>query len=92
MNGQTQDCPICSAEVTHFERYPNRVCDECAEKVSDESGRKVVIEFNWSGGHTIIYADSRHRYLKQFIYIDGVKCKAEEDRFGRGIVIQTVEN
>lgn len=92
MNIEIHDCPICSSKFEYFERYPNRVCDECAKRVSDESGQKVVIEFNWSGGHTIIYADSRRRYLQQFIYIDSVKCKAEEDRFGRGIVIQTVKN
>ncbi len=88
---QTHDCPICPVKIEHQERYPNQVCQDCSERIADENGRGIILELNWSGGHSAIYKDNGDRYLQQFIYIDGVKCEAAEDRFGRGIVIQTVE-
>lgn len=88
---EMQNCPICRNEIEKNERYPNQICEDCAERIADKDGREIVLEFNWSGGFSVRYKDRGERYFDQFIYINGIKCKAEEDRFGRGIIIQTVE-
>jgi hypothetical protein len=92
MTDQTHDCPICRAPVTHFERYPLQVCDSCSERITDKDGRGIsYMTLSWAGGLTATYADTGDRYLDEFCYIDGIKCRAEEDRFGRGIVIQPLD-
>lgn len=92
MMNQTHDCPICSAKVSHSERYPNQICDECFQRISDADGRRIsFITLSFAGGLTATYNDNGSRYTDQFCYIDGIKCRAEEDRFGRGIVIETVK-
>jgi len=92
MMNQTHDCPICSAKVSHSERYPNQICDECFQRISDADGRRIsFITLSFAGGLTATYNDNGCRYTDQFYYIDGIKCRAEEDRFGRGIVVETVK-
>ena len=52
-------CPICDTTTKTLPRYPRRVCDTCAAKASDESGRALEF-FNTSigGGFIAYYADS----------------------------------
>lgn len=89
---ETHDCPICSAEVKHWERYPNQVCERCADKASDAYGRRLQF-FNesLSGGFKAFYRDNGAEYKSNICYIDGKRCFANEHRFG-GIVIEVVKN
>jgi hypothetical protein len=89
---QTHDCPICAAEVKHWERYPNQVCERCASKTSDAYGRRLQFSNeSLSGGFKAFYRDNGAEYLHQICYIDGRKCFANEHRFG-GIVVEVVKN
>lgn len=87
---QTHDCPICSSEVRHLERYPNQVCERCQSKTSDAYGRRLVFSnVDGSGGFIAFYRDNSAEYSHQICYIDGRKCFANEHRFG-GIVVEVV--
>lgn len=87
-----RDCPVCSAKVEYQERYPNRVCAGCAARTADENGRKIsYMTLSFAGGLRAAFDDTGERYADQFCYVDGIKCRAEEDRFGRGIVIEIVK-
>ena len=92
MKPNTQVCPICSKPVEPSQRYPRHVCHDCAIKASSQDGR--ALEFyneSFSGGFIAKYADNRGEYLSHDCYIDGIKCYADEARFG-GIVIQVVSS
>lgn len=92
MKPYPQHCPICSKPVEPSERYPRYVCQECASRASSHEGR--ALEFHnvsFSGGFAAKYADSGKEYLSHDCYIDGIKCYADEARFG-GIVIQVNSN
>jgi hypothetical protein len=87
----THNCPICAALVGHLERYPNQVCEYCASKVSDAYGRRL--EFSnedLSGGFVAVYRGTVEKYESNLCYIDGVRCYANEHRFG-GIVVEVVK-
>jgi hypothetical protein len=86
----TQYCPICSKPVMPDPRYPRHVCGECADKACSKDGRALSF-FNLSigGGIGAVYDDTGEPYLSQDCYIDGVKCFADDARFG-GIVIEVV--
>jgi len=84
----TQRCPICSTEVAYSERYPEYLCESCAAKAVDENGRPLEFSnVSLSGGFIAYYADTKEEYGQHICYIDGIKCRADEARFG-GIVIQ----
>ena len=36
-------CPVCSKPVKTLERYPRSLCPECSARVTDRSGRPVVL-------------------------------------------------
>lgn len=89
---EIHSCPICSAEVPHWERYPNQVCKKCANKTSDAYGRRIKFSNeSLSGGLRAFYLDNGAKYDRQLCYIDGKKCFANEHRFG-GIVIEIVKD
>ncbi len=89
---ETHDCPICAARVEHRERYPNQVCEKCANKISDAYGRRLKFSnVGLSGGLQANYLDSGAEYKQQICYIDGRKCCVGEHRFG-GIVVEVVKN
>lgn len=83
-----QYCPICSKSVEPNLRYPRYVCSECADKALSKDGR-ILTFFNLSigGGFGAQYTDTGEEYSSHDCYIDGVKCFADEARFG-GIVIE----
>lgn len=83
-----QRCPLCDQPVRAVPRYPRYVCRACAAKARSADGRPLFF-FNrdWSGGVLGRYLDSGEVYDDVICYIDGVKCMAEEARFG-GVVIQ----
>lgn len=87
-NIKKQHCPLCRDDVQYSERYPKYVCSNCAEKITDADGRNVnFFNLDLYGGIGGEYVDTGEAYNKQVCYIDGVKCYAEEGRFG-GIVVQ----
>ena len=86
-----QRCPICFADVEPSSRYPRYVCRICASKASSADGR--LLDFSnvdLSGGFAAQYADTRAEYRSHECFIEGIRCHADEARFG-GIVIQVVE-
>ncbi len=86
---ETQNCPICSSPVPFSERYPRYVCDSCFVRATDEEGRGLSFSnVSLSGGFAALYQDTHEERESHVCYIDEVKCRADEARFG-GIVIQT---
>lgn len=87
----TQYCPICGAEVMPYPRYPRYVCHTCAALASSVDGRRLEFSnVSFSGGFIAHYADTGEEYPSQECFINGVRCFADEARFG-GIVIQAAE-
>lgn len=86
-----QFCPICKTEVKTFPRYPKYLCPKCSKKVVSSDGRPLEF-FNksLSGGFVAYFADTKVKYDSHICFVEGVKCFADEARFG-GIVIQTFD-
>lgn len=85
-----QFCPICGIEVGWNERYPDYVCGECMGRVVSIDGRPVIFgNRSINGGLMAVYGDTFENCDSNFCLIDGVRCYAEEARFG-GIVIRPV--
>ncbi|XYI03153.1 recombinase family protein [Sorangium sp. So ce1128] len=87
----THRCPTCGDPVEPWPRYPRAVCGICQREATDEGGRPLEF-FNTSigGGFGARYADTREPRDSHACVIRGVRCRADEARFG-GIVIQSVE-
>jgi hypothetical protein len=74
----------------YFSRYPRTVCNTWYGKASDAQGRKLsFFNTSMSGGFEAIVSETKEKYESQICYIEGVKCWAQEARFG-GIVIETM--
>ena len=85
---RNQYCPICNLEVKYNPRYTNYVCSSCAKCPLDEKGKELVFcNVSLSGGFEAKYKGTNKICDSQVCYIQGVKCWADEARFG-GIVIQ----
>lgn len=95
-----QFCPICKTEVKPFARYPKYLCKECADQAVSPDGRPLffsnidIHENTFNGisyaGYRAYYADTKERYDSHICFVKGVKCRADDARFG-GIVIQQIE-
>jgi len=87
-----QNCPNCGATVRRNFRYPDYLCDLCANRVTDEQGHRVEF-FNegLSGGCYGVVIATGEKYLAHDCYVDGLRCWADEARFG-GIVIRPSPN
>lgn len=83
-----QLCPICSSPQVVVPRYPQRLCKNCVVSATDESGRSLQF-FNESpsGGFMARYADTGEPRNSHVCFVNGIRCWAEEARFG-GIVVQ----
>ena len=87
----THSCPICSESTPHQNRYPLSVCFECYGQAKDIAGRKLTFyNIDLSGGYKAIIEETGEEYESHICYINGVKCYADEAKFG-GIVIQIVK-
>jgi predicted RNA-binding Zn-ribbon protein involved in translation (DUF1610 family) len=85
-----QLCPICSVEVPPSERYPRYVCRTCGGKAMSADGRLLKFgNVDISGGFKACFADTGAEYTSHECFIGGVKCHADDARFG-GIVIEAV--
>lgn len=86
------ECPICRSLVPFEARYPEKVCDSCVAKATDVTGNRVAFyNTSISGGIAGHFVDSDSDYGSFICYIGGIKCIADEHRFG-GIVIQPLQN
>jgi ADP-ribosyl-[dinitrogen reductase] hydrolase len=84
----THNCPICGTDLRVESRYPKYLCHDCANKATDVDGRKLdFFNLNISGSYGAVYCDTNEDYLSHDCYVEGVKCRADEARFG-GIVIE----
>lgn len=91
MTERTEPCPICGQPVQCWERYPGLLCQNCSNRTTDKNGLNVNHNnVSISGGCYGIYSDSKEPYSDPYCYVDGVKCIADEHRFG-GIVVQIAE-
>lgn len=87
---QEQYCPICQSKVQASARYPNYLCGNCVHIALSEDGRPVKFyNEDISGGCVGQYSDTKTKYEGNILYVNGIKCYAEEARFG-GIVIRPV--
>lgn len=85
-------CPICFKPVSHWERYPRAVCEDCYDKACDAQGRKLsFFNVSMSGGFEAVITDTNEKHHSHICYIDRVECRADEARFG-GIVIEAIKN
>jgi O-acetyl-ADP-ribose deacetylase (regulator of RNase III) len=83
---ETQHCPLCERAVRRIERYPRYICNDCLDLVTDRQGRRVdFANESFSGGFVGFYAGSKEPYSGHECFVRGVRCDADEARFG-GIV------
>lgn len=89
--GRKRRCALCHAPAEHFgpaTRYPRGVCPACVERALAPDGEPVRFYNTELLGHGC----ARHRTSgaiedDPLCFIDGIRCRAEEARFG-GIVVQ----
>ncbi|WP_425617385.1 hypothetical protein NA78x_001060 [Anatilimnocola sp. NA78] len=87
----TQVCPICSTAVEPVPRYPKYLCSTCAAQAKSRDGRSVVFSnADATGGFVAHFADEGSPYSSHECFVSGIKCYADEARFG-GIVIQRTD-
>lgn len=80
-------CPICNKNTKEDSRYLNAVCPECAEQVTDEQGRRLLLyNESVSGGFRAIVQGTNELRASHLCYIQGVECWADTAYMG-GIVI-----
>ena len=86
--GPSTPCPICGDPRPHSERYPDHLCADCVGRATDEVGRPLrFFNLSLSGGFGAQYADTGEFRDSHVCFVDGVRCQADEARFG-GIVVQ----
>jgi len=87
-----QACPICDTAVQPSSRYPRHVCPDCVSEATDRAGRRLEFSnIDLNGGYAAQYAGTGEPYDSHDCWIRGIRCRADEARFG-GIVIEAVEN
>jgi hypothetical protein len=83
-------CPVCGAPAPVSLRYPRALCPVCVLEATDRAGRPLEFgNAGLSGGFEARYADDGSPYDSAECLVRGVRCHAEEHRFG-GIVVQPV--
>jgi hypothetical protein len=83
-------CPICGAPALALVRYPHRLCPACVTEAVDSMGRRLSFgNSDASGGFEARYAEDGSHYDGSDCFVRGVRCRAEENRFG-GIVVQPI--
>lgn len=69
-------------------RYPDRLCNACADRAVAPDGRPLAFRNeSFSGGFEARYADDGSPYSSHLCLVDGRRCHANEDYWG-GIVIR----
>lgn len=87
-DSNTHLCPLCHTALKAIARYPNNVCSNCAARGTDKEGRLMAFgNVDMTGGYIAKYRDTGEVYERHGCYIEGIKCYANEAKFG-GIVIE----
>ena len=78
-------CPICETPLFFMERYPRAVCQSCSNDTVTLDLQPISFynESHWGGFLSVVNGS---RGTSHDCYIRGIKCYAEEARFG-GIVV-----
>lgn len=85
-----QVCPTCGSEVKPNPRYPRYLCRACVERTTDADGELIQLyQASPDGRYAARYAATGANYPDHECFVDGVKCWADEARYG-GIVVQTI--
>lgn len=88
---QFNSCPICNEKVPFSSRYPHYVCERCSVNAVDENGQSLKFwNVSISGGFEARYTETNKIRNSHVCYISGIKCWADESRFG-GIIIQKLD-
>jgi hypothetical protein len=88
--GPDAPCPICGSPRPGSPRYPDHVCAECVGRARSEDGRPLrFFNLDLSGGIGAEYADTGEARASLECLVDGVRCRADEARFG-GVVVRPV--
>lgn len=86
--GDERACPICGAPAFASSRYPRPLCPACVLEATDAAGRSLRFDnVSLSGGLAARFADDGSLYEGDKCFVRGVRCRAEERRFG-GVVLQ----
>ncbi|MCA9592974.1 MAG: hypothetical protein KC776_06670 [Myxococcales bacterium] len=86
--GPDTPCPICREPRPGSPRYPDHVCADCVRRAVNQNGHALRFENAGPfGGLVAVVIDTNERTHDQGCTIDGVRCRAEEARFG-GIVVR----
>lgn len=89
MTEKSQECPVCGVSVPHVERHSRYLCEECASQACSEDERPLSFSnVDIFGGFQAAYTDTGEPYGGHVCYVRGVRCWADEYKFG-GIVIET---
>ena len=85
-----QACPICAEEVKANPRCPRYLCRACVGRATDENAEQVhFFQSSPDGRYAARYVATGDDYPSHECFIDGVKCWADEARFG-GIIVQVI--
>jgi len=93
-------CPTCESMIEYFERYPNYICGNCVAKLVDVNGVPIRFENQSLLGTGIIAlllnpATGDYDLPDQIssmtgeAFCNGLRCVAEEARFG-GVIVQAM--
>lgn len=85
-----QPCPICKAPTYASARYARHLCAACELEAVDVGGRSLRFSnAGIGGGFRAQLADGSEVPDGHECFVRGVRCRADEGRFG-GIVVQPV--
>lgn len=90
MEEEYQLCPVCKKEIELCARHPNYICRECLRtypKLNDHGEEVTFYNVSWTGGFICKNVKTGEINEEHICYINGVRCWADEYRFG-GIVIE----
>lgn len=90
----TQQCSYCQQAISLTKRYPHRICDNCQQLLTDNTGGSVAYANNdFAGGILGFYTDTNppEPYNSLTCYIGNVAFRAQEGRFG-GIIVQKLQS
>lgn len=81
-------CPFCGAALHPNPRYPVRLCRACIARAQSADGRKLQFaNLSVGGGFIARYADSGDEHPGHDCWVDGKRCRADEEYMGSIVVI-----
>lgn len=86
---ESSDCPICKNKRLTTQRYPNKICYDCTKLCVTKDNKSIqFFNIDHSGGFVSIVDNKYHGNIHD-CYVKGIKCYADEVRFG-GVVVSKV--